>query len=460
MMNTLRIAVSCALVGWMAADARAQLGTYGAPDPISWSHDNTAYGGVPMVAARTTYVSTTDGSVTTQNMPTNAGSGLGPMLADSGPTVAPATGGQTTIMPPGGYVNNPGNCDTCGDGCWDNCCRCGCGCCGCWYATFDYLYMTRDQPNKVFTSAQAAAQVNQGHFDEFNWTSGGQVTVGYRFGCCCDWALEATYWGLADSPTDGSPNITGPYVTPFIFGLTDILGTTGGGGTGGAQTANNYFDNSPNHHIWRDWQVNNVEVNLVKNLCGGPCSCCSVDFLVGIRWFQFRDGLIFGAQRANDGTAYANDWIFLNDHISNDLIGAQIGFDASYRFCDCWRAFIRPEVGIYDNHMSLNYNLYAVSSTTGQQFQASSQTYANPNYPVHSTNDGFAFLTQVDVGLDWQVTRHVSLQGGYRIVAVTGVGLADNQIPFYGNDTQAIADIDRNGSLIVHGAFAGFTVCW
>ena len=124
------------------------------------------------------------------------------------------------------------------------------------------------------------------------------------------------------------------------------------------------------------------------------------------------------------------------------------------------RAFIRPEFGIYNNHMSLDYNLYAVSSTTGQQYQASSQTYANPNYPVHSTTDGFAFLTQVDVGLDWQVTRHVSIQGGYRIVAVTGVGLSDNQIPAFGNDTQAIADIDRNGSLIVHGAFTGFTVCW
>jgi hypothetical protein len=455
-MNTLRIAVIGALVGWTAADARAQLGTYGAPDPISWSQDTMPIGDTPLVATRTTYVSTTDGSVTTQNMPTSSSTGLGGMLSDTGPTVAPVTGGQTGIMPPGGYMQDSGCCDNnCG---WGNCC--GCGCCCPWYASFDFLYMTRDQPNKVFFSAQQNAVVNQGFFDTFNWTPGGQVTVGYRFGCCCDWALEGTYWGLGESDTDGSPNIAGPYVTPMIMGLVDILGTTGGGGTNGDQTANNYTDGSPDHHIWREWQVNNVEVNLVRNCCGGPCSCCSIDFLVGVRWFQFRDGLIFGAQRANDGTAYANDWLFLNDHISNDLIGAQIGFDASYRFCNCWRAFIRPEVGIYDNHMVLNYNLYAVSSTTGQQYQASSSTYANPNYPVHSTTDGFSFLTQVDVGLDWQVTRHLSIQGGYRVVAVTGVGLSDNQVPFYGNDTQAIADIDRNGSLIVHGAFTGFTVCW
>ena len=134
---------------------------------------------------------------------------------------------------------------------------------------------------------------------------------------------------------------------------------------------------------------------------------------------------------------------FLQDNLTNDLWGLQAGFDSSYRFLNCWRAFVRPEFGIYDNHMTLNYNLYAASSTTGQQYQGSSSTYANPNYPIHTTNDGFSFLTQVDVGLDWQVTQHVSIQGGYRVVAVTGMGLADNQVPFYGNDTQAI---DRHQS--------------
>ena len=42
-------------------------------------------------------------------------------------------------------------------------------------------------------------------------------------------------------------------------------------------------------------------------------------------------------------------------------------------------------------------------------------------------------------------------------MAITGVGLADNQIPPYLNDIPAIQDIDRNGSLLVHGAFAGMT---
>ena len=41
-------------------------------------------------------------------------------------------------------------------------------------------------------------------------------------------------------------------------------------------------------------------------------------------------------------------------------------------------------------------------------YQGSSMTYSNPNYPVHASSDNFAFLTQVDLGTEWQITRHIS----------------------------------------------------
>jgi len=358
------------------------------------------------------------------------------------------------MLPSGGYFKQAGNCETCGDTC------CGNGCCSPWYASFDALYMTRSQPNKVYTSAEPpAAPVNQGYFNGMNWTWGGQVTLGYRFGCGCEWALEGTYWDLAESCSDGGPGIPPPYVTPMTFGLTNMLNTSNGGGTGGLQTADQWFDGAQANHIWRNYDAQNLEFNLVRNLCGGKCSCFDVDFLVGVRWFRFQDGFVFGSERGDDGTAYANQWIYLNDRITNDLVGAQIGFNAAYRFADCWKVFVTPKVGVFDNHMTLDYNLYAVGNN-GTQYQASSQTYTNPNYPVHATNDGFAFLTQVDLGLDWQITQHVSTQFGYRLLAMTGMGLSDGQIPFFGNDTPAIACIQHNDSLILHGAFGGLTFTW
>ena len=60
----------------------------------------------------------------------------------------------------------------------------------------------------------------------------------------------------------------------------------------------------------------------------------------------------------------------------------------------------------------------------------------NPNYPVHATSDSFAVLTQVNVGLDWQLCQHVSAQCGYRLMAMTGMGLTDSQVPMDGSATE------------------------
>jgi hypothetical protein len=404
--------------------------------------------------------------------PASESSAVSNLLNEPNAMSAPPT--VPSVMPPGGYIKEPGNCEGCGAGgcgsglgfgCGHGCgSGCGCGgcgdCCSHWFFALDALYMGRNKPRDVYTSAEANNFDRQGIFNEFDWTPGAQAVLGYRFGCCCEWAVLATYWGLAEGSSDGGPGIPGPYVSPFTFGLTDILGTTGGGGTNGYQTANNYTDNSPNHHTWRNYQAQDVEVSLSRNLCGGECNCFGVDFLGGFRWFRFQDGLIWNSQRANDGSAYANDSLYLNDHVTNDLLGGQIGFNASYRVCNCVRVFLTPMVGLYDNHTTLDYNVYTVSSITRQQYQASSQTYSNPNYPIHATNDGFAVLTQVDLGLDWQITPHFGTQIGYRLVAATGIATPDDQIPAYGNDTQAIANIQQDGSLILHGAFAGLTINW
>ncbi len=489
-MNTSRMALFCALVGWMAADAQAQLGTYGSPDLIPLGQYTPQYYPAQAMVNRASNTIVADRSGPTlappsANIPQPPGaygsvgqqlpgpsvipapppsesSAVSSMLSEPNPTVSPSSGCGCNVLPSGGYFKNAGNGETAGDAC-GGCGGCGCcgnGCCSPWYASADALCMTRNTPNKVYTSAEASSQVNQGYFDDVNWTWGGQGTIGYRFGCCCEWGVEGTYWSLAESSTDGGPGIPGPYVTPMIFRLTDILGTTGGGGTNGCQTANAYTDGSPYHHIWLDWITQNLEVNGVRKVCTGPCSPVDVDFLFGVRWFRFEDGFLFGAERASDGSPYANDWLYLNDHITNDLVGFQTGFNASYRFADCWRAFLIPKFGIYDNHMCLDYNLYAVSSTSGAIYQGSSSTYPNQNYPVHTTADGFSFLTQVDLGLEWQICRHVGAQLGYRVVAVTGMALSGSQVPFYGNDTQAISDIKHSDSLILHGALGGLTFTW
>ena len=71
-----------------------------------------------------------------------------------------------------------------------------------------------------------------------------------------------------------------------------------------------------------------------------------------------------------------------------------------------------------------------------------------------------SFLSQIDLGAEWQFTRNLSARAGYRVVAITGTGLADDQFPQYMVDTPEIANIQHCSSLVLHGAFAGLTYCF
>ena len=47
------------------------------------------------------------------------------------------------------------------------------------------------------------------------------------------------------------------------------------------------------------------------------------------------------------------------------------------------------------------------------------------------------------MGTEWQFTRNWSARAGYRVVAITGMGLADDQFPQYMVDTPEIANIQH-----------------
>jgi len=114
------------------------------------------------------------------------------------------------------------------------------------------------------------------------------------------------------------------------------------------------------------------------------------------------------------------------------------------------RFYLAPKFGIYNNHITNYFQAYLGDGTLAVPDPASG---VSGTFPVNSSTDQVSFLTQMDVGLDWQFANQWSARIGYRVVAVSGIGLADAQIPFYIVDIPAIADIDKNGDLILHGAF-------
>ena len=79
--------------------------------------------------------------------------------------------------------------------------------------------------------------------------------------------------------------------------------------------------------------------------------------------------------------------------------------------------------------------------------QADRERRTAPQAPIHPRVSG--------VGVQRRFGRYCSLYAGYRVLGISGIALADAQIPPFLIDSPVILDIDTNGSLIVHGGVFG-----
>ncbi|MBN2024705.1 MAG: hypothetical protein JW809_18145 [Pirellulales bacterium] len=351
--------------------------------------------------------------------------------------------------------NRDGSCGYVGS-CADSCApQCATGCELCcpspWYASASYLHMGRNQANRLWTTYNTARLDQQLGNSQIglSWQSGGEVRFGRRF-CCDEWAVEATYWTLNAMTGSSHFNVPGGTVsTPLDVFYVRFLND--------ADTCNLYFDNAAEHRLWRRDEFHNVEINLVRRgLNYDPDGAWNVDWLVGARFFRFEDDFRFGTLQ--DGATWGGnggaDEAYLRENIKNNLVGFQFGFDARSNTWHNLRLFVAPQLGIYNNHIENRFELYRGDGINARPTAAS---HVPGTFPVQSSKNVVAFLAEIDLGLDWQISRRWAARVGYRVLAATGMGLAEEQIPFYIVDIPEIRDIDYNGDLIVHGAFAGLT---
>lgn len=353
--------------------------------------------------------------------------------------------------------------------------------CPTWFGSVAALYMGRNEPNRLWTTFETDNNPNQLPTDALpDWAVGGEVTIGRFFGCnTCDpcdpcgnsgrmFGVEASYWGLDSMDGYSSQAIAGGSVsTPLLVDEIEFGGVNG----------TVYFDSAAQHIVRRKDEFHNLEVNFLASpggsyqtsgcgLCNGRgCSrCCgygtgpfSVGWALGVRYFRFEENYLFGSVDTGRtwGEAGGIYEAYLEDNVRNQLIGAQFGCDLSYRWLPNWRLFAAPKLGIYNNHVEHYFGLTRGDGVVANPTAASGVT---GTYPVRSEEDALSFLSEIDLGLDWQVAPNWSMYLGYRVIFATGIALADNQIPTYVVDIPEIADIDTNGDLIVHGAFAGVTL--
>jgi hypothetical protein len=355
--------------------------------------------------------------------------------------------------------------------------NCGTSCL--WYGSLTGLALTRNEPNQLWVSNEPDPNLDDQTMKtsdaESGWKFGGEIRFGRRFCCCeCDpcngvsagyWAIEADYWTtdpfVGDSAfrnADGSS-----FGTPLNVGYINIdIG-------GGAFAAGDYwFNDSYEQRVWRRNEIHSAEINLVHgqwaNLSG---SNWDFAFSAGPRFFRFYEDLKYGALKNVIYAGFATpfwgqngglDEAYIRDQISNNLWGGQLGVDLGYNFAaGGLRLFVTPKVGIYDNNVTSTYQAYLGNGN--QAYSNYNWTPGDVQVPVYTSNttNSFAVLTQVDTGVEWFFLPRWSARFGYRLVSISGVGLADNQIPPYINDVTAASVINTNGELFIHGGFATLT---
>ncbi len=392
------------------------------------------------------------------------------MLAEQqGPTPAPGMGG---CYPPnngynGGYAGpcaQPcgGQCGpyrgylnqyeqaACGNG--PNPCGYDCGNCA-WFASFTAFMMGRNDANHIWTTYQTGNNPNQLMNTEqakSSWKFGGEIRFGHRYFAACDpcsyWGIEGVFWTMEPYSGFASCSNVSTVSTPLIVSNLQF----------GGVTASNWFDGAGEHRLWRRDEMYNAEINLLKGRLTNPEETpWDVTWSAGFRFFRFSDDLKFGSLQNGQtwGSSGGANEAYLRDSVANNLWGAQLGCDVGYTVSGSLRFYVAPRFGVFNNHMENNFQAYlgnGTVATTGSSGVAGT-------YPVQSSADAFAFLSQVDVGAEWTFGKHWSAKVGYRVVAVSNVALADHQIPTYVIDIPEIANIDRNGDLILHGGYAGLT---
>jgi hypothetical protein len=290
-------------------------------------------------------------------------------------------------------------------------------------------YQTNNNPNQLMNTQNAGA----------DWAPGGQFVVGYNFCGPCGPSVFFTYWGLApmdgfSSVVDQTGNINTALSTPINLGFVTM---------NSGLAASQYFDNAHEHRIWRRDIVNNFELNAMTGIY--QVGSFQMAGLAGFRYFRFAEDLTFGsvAFGSNFGDNGGADEAYLKFRTINNLYGGQVGALINWMWTDRLSAFLIPKFGIFGNQMNCQTLLY-----TGDAVN-------NPTYNITAHKTDIALLAELDAGFSWLFANNWRGFIGYRLVGVNNIALADNQfLPFLA-DTAGFAQVKQDGSLILHGAFAG-----
>lgn len=368
--------------------------------------------------------------------------------------------------------------------CWDED-VCGPACCGpTYFGGVNALMLTRDRANPTWLSYQTDNISNQMMKTEdasFGYGGGIEVFAGTCLGggSACGgggWAIEGRYWGwypgTAEANTyDPSGVLADGSDLGSVIPNLDMLNYDDDLVAPGTSSVDSYFQNAARHRIRMENQLNNVELNLFNSPLGGSAGVygagyayggpvgptVAMNLLGGARYIRFDENFLFSTDPSDGVFTGAADEVHYHIETQNNLIGFQLGGNASWFATRCFSINSGAKVGLFANQMNMNQAIYG---SNGYATVGAVGPWAGQAYNVSSSATRISMLGELDLGASYQVCRWMKVTGGYRVVAVSGVALTENQIPTYFAGLDDVREIDSNGDLLLHGAYAGLEFCF
>ncbi len=173
----------------------------------------------------------------------------------------------------------------------------------------------------------------------------------------------------------------------------------------------------------------------------------------GARWFQIRDD----AQLAYniDGTAgYQATDIYDDANIENNLYGYQFGGLLNYCWTDHLSLNIGGKFGLYANDVQADRRVgteTAVAYRFGNNADIAQTSYSDVV---------LATLGEVNVGLGYRVSNAWTINGGYRVMGVSGIATAFDQMAQDFGTSLYPGGVHASDSLVLHGAYVGANFNW
>ncbi len=187
--------------------------------------------------------------------------------------------------------------------------------------------------------------------------------------------------------------------------------------------------------------TNGYTVNYESELHSGElnwrlCECLAFRPLVGVRWIRHSEDF--------DVLDTSNAGLHMLSDVSNNLVGAQLGFDVCLWDRGGWfRVEATMKSGLYHNAMNLHAD---VRDAAGVVFR------------LDRDFDATAFSGEIGVTAVWQVTPHLALRFGYHGLWLARVALAPDQANDFDIVTGA-GNVDL-GPLNYQGGTMGLEVTW